>query len=136
MLLIRKTAPNRIEIELSAPLDSVMMEAGLDDLIEKSEGIENGVILYRITSFSMPTFGAFVTEMEKLPQLMHLLGKFEKCAVLTDQGWLKAAAVVEGALLPGLQIKAFDLAEHTAAEAWLAGNDDEDPEDGFDNMPV
>lgn len=43
----------------------------------------------------------------------------EKCAVLTDSDFLKNSAKVEGAVIPGLEINAFDLDESETAERWL-----------------
>lgn len=125
MLTIQKKNADRIDIEFSGPLDATMMAAGLDDLIEASEGMTGGKMLYRIPDFTMPTFGALMVEMTRLPQLFGLLGKFDKCAVLTDAQWLKTASRVEGAMIPSLQIAAFDLDELEAAEAWLGSDTDE-----------
>ncbi|MBT8411448.1 MAG: STAS/SEC14 domain-containing protein [Octadecabacter sp.] len=142
MLKIQKTAPNRVDIELSGPLDAEMMREGLDELIQASEGIEGGGLLYRIPAFVMPTFGAIMVEMGRLPDLFGLVGKFDKCAVLTDAAWLQTTAEVEGWMIPGLKIKTFDMAHAEAAEAWLADNAAEDADDGDedndlgDNMPV
>jgi len=47
MLNVSKQSPNRIDIELSGALDADAMRSGLDHLIEKSEGITNGKMLYR-----------------------------------------------------------------------------------------
>ena len=135
MLLVHKTAPNRLDIELNGPIDSGMMAAALDDLAEKSEGITNGVIMYKIPAFSMPSFGAFMVEMGRLPSLFGLIGKFDRCAVLADAAWLHLAAEFEGALIPGLTIKAFNMDQDHAAEAWLA-QVDEDEDDDEPNVPV
>jgi hypothetical protein len=40
--------------------------------------------------------------------------------VLTDKKWLQKASELEGLLMPGLEIKAFDQDQAGAAEAWLA----------------
>ncbi len=119
MLTVTKPGPNRLDIELSGTLDAEAMRAGLDDLLAKSEDIKDGTMLYRIPGFAMPTLGAIGVEMGYLPKLFSLLGKFERCAVCTDAAWLRAAAEVEGALLPGLVITGFALDETKAAEAWL-----------------
>ena len=132
MLLIHKTGEKRLDIELSGVLDADMMALGLDDLIDKAAGISGGVMLYKIPSFSMPTGGAMAAEMMRLPQLFQVIGHFKRCAVMTDIAWLRGAAAVEGALMPGLEIKAFGMDEEAAAEDWLAGEDD----DFEDNMPV
>ncbi len=119
MLTVTKPSPNRLDIELSGTLDAEAMRAGLDDLLAKSEDIKDGTMLYRIPGFAMPTLRAIGVEMGYLPKLFSLLGKFERCAVCTDAAWLRAAAEVEGALLPGLVITGFALDETAAAEAWL-----------------
>lgn len=122
MFKITKTAPHRVDITLTGTLDADSMRHGLDDLIAKSEDVENGVMLYRIDDFSLPTLGAIGVEMARLPKLFGLLGKYDKCAVLTDSGWLRKAAAVEGALFPGLDIKGFEHDDVAAAEAWLAAD--------------
>lgn len=120
MLTITKLAPNRVDIDLSGGIDAEIMTAGLDDLIAKSEGVENGRMLYRIIDLAMPSLGALGVELTRLPHLFSLLGKFDRCAVLSDAGWLRTAAEIEGAIIPGLDIKAFELADVDTAEAWLA----------------
>ena len=120
MLKITENGPNRVDIELTGEIDAEAMAAGLDDLIAKSEGVTNGRMLYRIPVFAMPSLSALGVEMTRLPKLFGLLGKFDRCAVLTDIAWLRTAAEIEGALIPGLAIKAFELADDEAAEAWLA----------------
>lgn len=120
MLTIIKQDPNRVDIELSGQIDSDKMRAGLDDLIEKSSGVEHGAMLYRIHEMALPTFGAFGVEMTYLPKLFGLLGKFDRCAVLSDAAWIRTAAEIEGALFPGIDIKGFPFDAEDEAEAWLA----------------
>lgn len=120
MLKVTKPAPNRVDIVLEGSLDSDAMRAGLAQLIEASEDIKNGVMLYKIPEFSMPTLGALGVELKTLPKLFGLLGKFDKCAFLSDSGWLRTAAEIEGALFPGIEIKSFTLTDEAGAEAWLA----------------
>lgn len=120
MLRVTKPSPNRVDIELSGTLDADAMRAALDDLIAKSEDVTNGKMLYTITDFSMPSLGAIGVELQRLPKLFGLLGKFDRCAVLCDESWLRTAAEIEGALFPGIQIKSFERAEAEDAEAWLA----------------
>ena len=43
----------------------------------------------------------------------------ERCAVLTDTAWLRTASEVEGALIPGLQVRAFRSDQELEAEDWL-----------------
>ena len=124
MLTITKPGPNRIDIDLSGRISAEQMAEGLDDLLDKSQDVNEGVMLYRITSFAFPDFGAIAVEMARMPKLFALLGRFDRCAVLSDAVWIRTAAEVEGALFPGIDIKAFDLDDVAAAEAWLNAPED------------
>ncbi|MEM9009877.1 MAG: STAS/SEC14 domain-containing protein [Pseudomonadota bacterium] len=121
MLTITKPAPDRVDIELKGVLDAEAMRRALDDLIAKSEDVSGGRMLYRIPEFALPTLGAIGVELRRLPKLFGLLGKFDRCAVLSDAAWIRTAAEIEGALFPGITIKSFALEEDAAAEAWLSG---------------
>ena len=120
MMTVTKTDPNRLDIELEGMLDSEEMRQTLEQFLEMSEGISNGKMLYTIKDFAMPTLGALGVEFGYLPKLFGMIGRFDKCAVCCDAAWVRAAAEVEGALIPGLEIDAFRLDEVDKAEAWLA----------------
>ena len=92
MLKITKPNKDRVDISLNGGLEAEEIRQGLDDLIAKSEGVENGKMLYTITLFAIPTFAALGVELSRLPKLFGLLEKFDKCAVLSDVSWLRTAA--------------------------------------------
>ena len=46
--------------------------------------------------------------------------KFKKAAVLTDKNWIQKVSELEGLLIPGLEIKAFDRDQVEEAESWLS----------------
>lgn len=136
MLIVTHPAPNRLDIELSAMLDADMMRAGLDDLFEKSQAITDGLLMYKIPSFSMPTGGALVVEMMRLPQMFEMIRHFKRCAVVTDIAWLRTAAEFEGAMIPQLEIKGFAMDDLDAAESWLTRSTAKEDEDDEPNVPV
>jgi hypothetical protein len=119
MFTVTKNQPNRIEIEVNGGIDANIMTAGLDEMFRLSEGVENGTMLYTITELDMPTMGAVGVEIARLSKLFHLLGKYDKCAVLSDHSWIRTAAELEGALIPHFEMKSFHMDERSAAEAWL-----------------
>jgi len=120
MLKVIPNGKNRLDIELSGSLNAEAMKAGVDELISKSGGIENGKMLYNIIDFHLPTLSAIGAEFARLPALFELMKKFDRVAVLTDTSWLKKASEFEGALYPGLEIKAFDRDRKKEAQAWLS----------------
>lgn len=119
MLKITKKSDSRVDVEISGKIDAIEMAIALDELFEQSKDVSDGQMLYKISDFSLPTLSAIGVEITRLPQLFGLLGKFDKCAVLSDSNWLRKAVAVEGALFPGLEIKCYEPHEHDAAEAWL-----------------
>ncbi|RBO82359.1 STAS/SEC14 domain-containing protein [Marinomonas aquiplantarum] len=120
MFRIEKQGDNHLHIELDGQMDSEQMEVALNEFILLAQGIEQGTMLYEIVAFHMPSFSAIGIKISKLPTLFSLVGKFRKAAVLTDEKWLQKVSEIEGLLIPGLDIKAFPLAEKAVAEAWLA----------------
>ncbi len=137
MLNVSKPSADRVDIELSGALDAEAMRSALDHLIEKSESITHGKMLYTISDFEMPTLGAMAVELHRMPRLFSLTSKFDKCAVLSDTAWIRTAAEIEGAVIPSLAIKSFALADAKAAEAWLDGGVEEESSEGEEeNYPV
>ncbi|MDM8349223.1 STAS/SEC14 domain-containing protein [Pseudomonas sp. sp1636] len=119
MFKVMRNGENRIDVEFSGKLDSAEMRVALDELSHQSEDIEHGLMLYRIGDFSLPTLGAMAVELARIPQLFRFVRRFDRMAVVADKEWVRKASEIEGALIPGLQIKAFDLSQEAEAEAWL-----------------
>lgn len=122
MFKLTRTGPNRIDIVLSGQLDADGMRGVLDTLVRESEGIENGRMLYDVVDFHLPTLGAIALELSRLPSLLGLMKRFTRAAVLTDTAWIQRVSELEGKLLPGLAIKAFDRDQRGEAEAWLSAD--------------
>ena len=99
-----------------------MSKTGLDELVGKSENIENGKMFYDVIDFHLASLGAIAIEFSRLPSMFGLLKKFDRAAVLTDKTWLKRISEFEGAFFPGLEIKAFSRDQKAEAEAWLSSS--------------
>ena len=110
---------NRLDIQLSGKLNSEEMKIALDELVNKSENIENGKMLYDVIDFHLPSLGAIAIEFSRLPSMLGLMKKFDRAAVLTDKTWLKKVSEFEGMLYPGLEIKSFGRDHRAEAEVWL-----------------
>lgn len=119
MFNVTRKSDNRLDIEFTGKLDRDAMRAALDDLVAKGEGVEHGRMFYRIGDFDMPTLGAIGVELSRLPQLFRFIRKFDRAAVVAGKQWIRKMGEIEGALIPGLTIKAFPPEEEAQAEAWL-----------------
>lgn len=119
MFEIKSNGPFRVDININGKIDSDEMKNALDMLIEKSSGMKNGVMLYTITDFSLPSLGALGIELSRLPSMFKLLKSYSHVAVIADKAWIRKMGEWEGALIPGLEIKGFEPEELSAAEAWL-----------------
>ena len=62
MFKITRVNDSRLDIEMSGRLNSEQMEKALDELVEKSEGIERGRMLYDVVDYHLPSLGAIAIE--------------------------------------------------------------------------
>lgn len=120
MFKVIQKGMNRLDIEMSGKLDSDEMKIALDELVSKSKDIENGKMLYEVIDFHLPSLAAIGIEFSRLPSMFRLMKRFDRAAVLTDKVWLQKVSELEGALYPGLEIKAFNRDQKVEAEAWLS----------------
>jgi len=120
MFKVIQSGENRLDIVMSGKLDADSMKVALDEFIDKSKNIENGIILYTIIDFQLPTISAIGIEFYRLPSMFGLLKKFSRAAVLTDKDWLKKVSEFKGVLFPGLEIKSFNLEQKKEADLWLS----------------
>lgn len=120
MFKVIKREPNRLDIELSGKLDSEEMKTALDELEIKSQGIENGGMLFDAIEYRFPSLKAILIEFSRLPSMFGFIKRFHKAALLSDKQWLKKVSELEGLLIPGLEIKAFNRDQKPEAESWLS----------------
>lgn len=120
MFKITLNGLNRLDIEMSGKLNTEDMKIALDELVSKSANIENGKMLYEVIDFHIPSLGAIGLEFSRLPSMLGLMKKFDRAALLADKTWLRKVSELEGALYPGLEIKAFNREQKAEAEAWLS----------------
>jgi len=121
MFHVTRIGDKRIDVDFSGKLDSNEMRFALDELMRKSEGITHGQMLFRVGDFDMPTLGAVGVELSRLPQMFRFVRRFDRCAVVSAKEWVRKTSELEGALIPGLTIKAYDQDRATEAHQWLEG---------------
>ena len=122
MFTVKRVSDQRIDLDIQGKIERDQMATGLTELFQLSEDFENGVMMYRITGFKWPAFDAVMAEAMRIPQLFGLIRRFDRIALVSDKSWIRRMGVIEGALIPGMEIQAFKADQEDAAEAWLAGN--------------
>lgn len=80
MIKVERVSNNRLDVEMSGKLNSEEMKRALDDLIDKSEGIEDGKMLYDVVEYHLPSLGAIAIELYHLPSMLGFIRKFKRAA--------------------------------------------------------
>ncbi|MEM7250765.1 MAG: STAS/SEC14 domain-containing protein [Pseudomonadota bacterium] len=114
-----RVAPDRLDVRVAGKFDAEDMQAALTTLTRESGGMQQAMMVYRIGDIQWPTLGALGVELARMPELFRLMGRFSRIAVITDAQWIQRVSELEGALIPGLNIKAFDKDAEDAAIRWL-----------------
>lgn len=115
---VDRTGPNSLKINMAGAFDSVAMEAALQALTLEMEGMAHGDLLMIDQGAEWPSIGAIGVELRHWPQMINVLHQIDRVAFVSHNQFFRAAASVESALLPGLEIKNFD--DEASASAWLA----------------
>ncbi len=66
-----------------------------------------------------PSLAAVKEEFSRLGEVLDMLKHMDKCAVVSDSGFVRTVAKIEGALFRGLTVKAFEMDEKDEALGWL-----------------
>lgn len=119
----RLEAPNLLVIDASGAMTAVAMEIALNMMVPEVKDMHHGGILLRAKGVEWPTLGAIGVELRHWVQLMAMIRKVDRVAVLTDQGWVRNLAMVESLLVPNLEIRSFAPDSEVEARRWLAADD-------------
>lgn len=78
---------------------------------------------------AFPDLGAVGKGFRAVADVLRAVQGADKCAVVTDSMFIQNTAKVEGAVIPGLTIRAFNSEEDSYALAWLKGESLSEVED-------
>ncbi|SDR69086.1 SpoIIAA-like [Halopseudomonas litoralis] len=121
MFQVMRIGNERLELDIAGKLDREGMREGLSALFTQAQGMQHGQLLMRVGDLEMPTAGAVGVELSHLPQLFRLIRQFDRCAVLSAREWIRTMSEIEGAMIPGLEVKSFSPEQDAEALAWLSG---------------
>ncbi|WP_371396108.1 STAS/SEC14 domain-containing protein [Fretibacter rubidus] len=72
-----------------------------------------------IAKMDFPSLKAVKQSFVRLGDMLRYPNDIDKCAVLTDSSFLRSTAEVEGAVIPDLEIQAYDMEALPQAVNWL-----------------
>lgn len=120
LFLSERETPDLLVIEAHGQMDARAMEVALTMLVDTMEGMHHGGCLIRAEGIEWPSLGALGVEIRHFVQLMAMVEKLDKVAVLTDERWVTPVTAIESALIPNLVIRTFPPEAEEEARAWLA----------------
>ena len=105
MFQVKRIGDERLEMDVAGKMDKEGMRTGLSALFTQAQGIQHGQLLIRIGELEIPTAGAVGMELSHLPQLFRLTRQFDRCAIICAREWIRKMGEIEGAIIPGLEVK-------------------------------
>src|SRR5690606_13047391 len=112
---------DRLGLDIAGRVHRDGMRSGLRALFTQAQGIHGGQLLMRIGELQMTTAGAIGVELAKLTELVRLTRQFDRCGVISSKDWIRKMGEIEGAIIPGLEVRSFRPEREADALAWLVG---------------
>lgn len=97
----------------------------------QNEAGGGGNLLVDVTSMADFTLSSIIEELVHIPTLLKSLYGFERIAIVSDEKWIRTAARLESALLPGVTYQVYDDDEADAALAWVLEESEEPHSQAF-----
>ncbi|KPP85842.1 STAS/SEC14 domain-containing protein [Erythrobacter sp. HL-111] len=124
MIDIEKIADNVHRIAIYGEFGEDDARAFVTFVRDRQAAGEGGSVLIDLVSLAGWSLSAMSEEIAHLPALVRWLYSLDRIAVVSDEEWLRGAARLESALLPGIAYAVYDEDEMDAARAWVLGESD------------
>lgn len=118
---------NIIHLNITGPIARESLDAGLDWIesaqnnAETDEANDNFALRVDLPEDRFDGLGQLSQQFKRVGTVMRHAKAADKCAVMTDSTFIRNSARIEGSVIPGMEVRAFDLDETTPAERWLKG---------------
>ena len=125
MINIEQIAPHAHRITAIAEFREADVETLLDFAKERNEAADGGNLLIDVTALTDISFAAVLDEIGHMGTFMRFIYGLDRIAIVSDEKWIRTAARLESALLPGVVYQVYDDDEAEAARAWVMEEVDE-----------
>ncbi|ODS97237.1 MAG: hypothetical protein ABS49_09910 [Erythrobacter sp. SCN 62-14] len=86
---------------------------------QQNEAQRGGNVLFDLVSLASFSWTAMLGELAQVPALLQWVYRLDRIAVISDEEWIRSAARLESALLPGVTYAVYDADEAERARAWV-----------------
>ena len=124
MITISELAPNVQQVKISGKVQSADMRQVVDLAETIGKGAEKASLVFEVENVEGLEWSALGEELSHLPAMWRMLTGLDRIAVIADQSWLRSAARIESALLPGVTYEVFSRDKAEQARAWARGEID------------
>jgi hypothetical protein len=124
MIDIEQIGPNAHRIAVYGEFHEDDARAFVDFAKEHHEKGGGGNVLIDLVSLASWSFSAMSEELVHIPALTKWIYSLDRIALVSDEEWMRSAARLESALLPGVSYAVYDEDEMDAARAWVLGETD------------
>jgi hypothetical protein len=124
MINIQPIADDAHEITIYGAFTSDDMAQFVAFVREQNAAGRGGNVLFDLVSLADFTFAAVLGELSHIPALMQWVYRLDRIAVISDEEWIRSAARLESALLPGVTYAVYDEDQVAAARAWVLGQNE------------
>ena len=140
MIDIEQIAPHAHRIVVMAEFRQAdaqtLVEFVKEQRAARKDGESAGNLLIDVTSMAGFSFSAVAEELGHMGMFLKYIYSLDRIAILSDEEWIRTAARLESALLPGVEYQVYDDDEADAARAWVLEEIDEPHKGAFHPIAI
>lgn len=119
MLSITTLSPAALEMVVDGPMSRADVASAFDQLeavLDKTETLD---LLVDVRGKPDLHLGLIIEELKRLPLVIRMIRAIGRVALIADAGWVRTAAKIEGAVIPGVHYETYERDEAAHARRWL-----------------
>ncbi|MEQ8410317.1 MAG: STAS/SEC14 domain-containing protein [Erythrobacter sp.] len=124
MIAIEKIGPNAHRVAIYGEFHEDDARTFVEFAQDHHAAGEGGNVLIDLVSLASWSFSAMSEELVHIPALLRWIYSLDRIALVSDEQWMRSAARLESALLPGVSYAVYDEDEADAARRWVLGEND------------
>lgn len=136
MIDIEKLSDNAHRIVVIAEFRQADAERLVEFAKQRTDAGGGGHVLIDLTALGDFTLSSVMVEFAHVPILLKWVYGLDRIAIVSDDDWVRTAARLESALLPGVSYAVYDEDEAEAARAWVLGKADTPHKGAFHELEL